>query len=155
MIEFAFSYFAIRRTVLGHDTPPAEFVRETILVLARNPGSATAGSIAPSLAPLIERMFRYTWILATEKRDATVREGREDELDSLLAEARPAGFAAPRPRRLSRIGASGQRPGPSNTRSFACECGGLRRIAAHGERNAVGWVAHCAGDRWGRAAPGR
>ena len=73
---------------MGHGTPLAEFVRETILALARNPGSATAGSIAPSLAPLIERMFRYIWILATEKRDAMAREGREDELDSLVAEAR-------------------------------------------------------------------
>ena len=41
-----------------------------------------------TLAPLIERMFRYTWFLATEKRDAMVREGREDELDALVAEAR-------------------------------------------------------------------
>ena len=47
-----------------------------------------SGAVAPSLAPLIERMFRYTWFLATEKRDAMVREGREDELDALVAEAR-------------------------------------------------------------------
>ena len=40
------------------------------------------------MAPLIERMFRYTWFLATEKRDAMVREGREKELDALVAEAR-------------------------------------------------------------------
>ena len=41
-----------------------------------------------SSAPLIERMFRYTWFLATEKRDAMVREGRENELDALVGEAR-------------------------------------------------------------------
>ena len=78
----------VRRAALLHETPPAEFVRETILALARNPGSAAAGALAPSLAPLIERMFRYTWFLATEKRDAMVREGREDEVDALVAEAR-------------------------------------------------------------------
>ncbi len=59
-----------------HDTPPAEFVRETILALARNPESGVAGAVAPLLAPLIERMFRYTWFLATEKLDALVAEAR-------------------------------------------------------------------------------
>ena len=78
----------VRRAAMVHDTPPAEFVRETILALARNPESGISGAVAPSLAPLIERMFRYTWFLATEKRDAMVREGREDELDALVAEAR-------------------------------------------------------------------
>ena len=78
----------VRRAALLHDAPPAEFVRETILALARNPERGVAGAVAPSLAPLIERMFRYTWFLATEKRDAMVREGRGDELDALVAEAR-------------------------------------------------------------------
>ena len=40
------------------------------------------------MAPPIERMFRYTWFLAAERQDAMVREGREDELDKLVAEAR-------------------------------------------------------------------
>ena len=44
--------------------------------------------LPPSLAPLIERMFRYTWFLATEKRDAMVREGRGKELNTLVAKAR-------------------------------------------------------------------
>ena len=33
-------------------------------------------------------MFRYTWFLATEKRDAMLREGRGEELDKLVLEAR-------------------------------------------------------------------
>ena len=78
----------VRRAAVLHDTAPAEFVRETILTLARNPESAVSGTVVPSFAPLIERMFRYTWFLATEKRDAMVREGREDEVDALVAEAR-------------------------------------------------------------------
>ena len=78
----------VRRAAMLHDTPPTEFVRETILALARNPGNGVSGAVAPSLAPLIERMFRYSWFLATEKRDAMVREGREEELDALVAEAR-------------------------------------------------------------------
>ena len=78
----------VRRAAMLHDMPPTEFVRETILALARDPGSETSGAVAPSLAPLIERMFRYTWFLATEKRDAMVREGRGEELNALVAEAR-------------------------------------------------------------------
>ena len=78
----------VRRAAMLHDMPPTEFVRETILALARKPESAVAGAVAPSLAPLVERMFRYTWFLATEKRDAMVREGREEEVDALVEEAR-------------------------------------------------------------------
>ena len=78
----------VKRAAQVHDMPPTEFVRERVLALARNLESGVSGAIAPSLAPLIERMFRYTWFLATEKRDAMVREGREDEVDALVAEAR-------------------------------------------------------------------
>ena len=85
----------VKRAALAHDKPAAEFVRERILAFARNPEgedrspeSADPAPVAGSMAPLIERMFRYTWFLATERRDAMVREGREDELDRLVAEAR-------------------------------------------------------------------
>ena len=78
----------VRRAAVLHDTVPTEFVRDRILALARNAERGIPGAVAPSLAPLIERMFRYTWFLATEKRDAMVREGREEEVDALVAEAR-------------------------------------------------------------------
>ena len=78
----------VRRAAVLHDAVPTEFVRDKILALARMPESAESSAVAPSLAPLIERMFRYTWFLATEKRDAMVREGRKEEVDALVAEAR-------------------------------------------------------------------
>ena len=78
----------VKHAARAHDTPAAEFVRETILALARDPAGAVPAPVSPTLAPLIERMFRYTWFLATEKRDAMVREGRGEELDRLVAEAR-------------------------------------------------------------------
>ena len=78
----------VKRAALAHEIPAAEFVRERILALARAPESAGSRPVPPPLAPLIERMFRYTWFLATEKRDAMVREGRGKELDALVAEAR-------------------------------------------------------------------
>ena len=78
----------VKKAAAAHEMPVAEFVRERILVLARKRKSADPGAAAGSMAPLIERMFRYTWFLATERRDAMVREGRQDELDALVAEAR-------------------------------------------------------------------
>ena len=78
----------VKRAAAAHEMPAAEFVRERILALARAAESVEAGAVAGSMAPLIERMFRYAWFLATEKRDAMVREGREVEVDKLIAEAR-------------------------------------------------------------------
>ena len=78
----------VKRAAAAHEMPVAEFVRERILILARAPEGADALSAALSMAPLIERMFRYSWFLATEKRDAMVREGRADEVDALVAEAK-------------------------------------------------------------------
>ncbi len=78
----------VSMAALVHDMSPAEFVRETVLAPARDPSSVAMDAVGRTLAPLIERMFRYTWFLATERRDAMVREGRKDEIDALVAEAR-------------------------------------------------------------------
>ena len=78
----------VKKAAAAHEMPAAEFVRERILALAGATESVEAGQIAGLMAPLIERMFRYTWFLATEKRGEMLREGREDELERLIAEAR-------------------------------------------------------------------
>ena len=78
----------VKKAAAAHEMPAAEFVRERILALARAPESAGPGPVGGSMTPLIERIFRYTWFLATEKRGEMLREGRGDELDALVAEAR-------------------------------------------------------------------
>ena len=78
----------VKNAAAAHEMPAAEFVRERILSLARDPESADRSAVPASVMSLVERMFRYTWFLATEKRDEMVREGRGDELDTLVAEAR-------------------------------------------------------------------
>ena len=78
----------VRNAALAHDLPAAEFVRERILALVRAAESTDRATVPASMTPLMERMFRYTWFLATEKRDAMLREGREAELEKLVGEAR-------------------------------------------------------------------
>ena len=78
----------VRNAALAHDLPAAEFIRERILALIRATEMAGEPAVSPSLAPLIERMFRYTWFLATEKREEMIREGREEEVQALVGEAR-------------------------------------------------------------------
>ena len=78
----------VKKAAAAHEMPAAEFVRERILALARAPDGGDRTAVPASMAPMIERMFRYIWFLATEKRDAMAREGRQDELDALVAEAR-------------------------------------------------------------------
>ena len=78
----------VKNAAAAHEMSAAEFVREKMLALARGTERVDAPTIVPSITPLIERMFRYTWFLATERRDAMLRDGRGEELDRLVAEAR-------------------------------------------------------------------
>ena len=71
-----------------HDVPAAEFVRERILEIARGRKSADGAAIPASLAPLIERTFRYTYMLATLRRDDMLRDGRGEEMEKLIETAR-------------------------------------------------------------------
>ena len=77
----------VKNAAAAHEMPAAEFVRERILALARGPEAAVPVPLPAGMAPLIERMFRYTWFLATERRDAMLHEGRAEEIDRLVAEA--------------------------------------------------------------------
>ena len=70
------------------DVPAAEFVRETILNIARSRDGLEADAISAGLVPLIERTFRYTYMLATLKRDELIGEGRGEEIGKLVQTAR-------------------------------------------------------------------
>ena len=78
----------VKNAAAAHEMPAAEFVREKMLALARGRESVDPAPVLASMVPLIERMFRYTWFLATERRDAMLHEGRGEELERLVAEAR-------------------------------------------------------------------
>ena len=70
-----------------HDVPAAEFVRKKILDITRGRADTGADAVPASLTPLIERTFRYTWMLLTHKRDELIREGRGEEMEKLAKAA--------------------------------------------------------------------
>ena len=66
-----------------HNVPAAEFIRKKILDAARD----RAGATPASLQPLIERTFRYAFMLVTHRHDELSREGRGEEMEKLAKEA--------------------------------------------------------------------
>ncbi len=60
-----------------------EFVRFAALAAVADEGNSAA-----RLAPLIERTFRATYILATKLRNEMLDAGEQEELDAMIATAR-------------------------------------------------------------------
>ena len=75
----------VREAAERHGVPAAEFVRAAVLDAAR--GRDGAPSLA-ALAPLIERTFRYAWVLATLRRDEMAAAGRGEEMERLVEGAK-------------------------------------------------------------------
>ncbi len=64
----------------------AEFVR--FAVRAAMEGGAAASGAADRLAPLVERTFRYSYMVATKMRDDMLAQGRDEEIEALVRAAR-------------------------------------------------------------------
>ena len=64
----------------------AEFVR--FAALAAIGEGAPGGSESGSLDPLIERTFRYAYMMATKMRAEMLSQGRGEELEALIGDAR-------------------------------------------------------------------
>ena len=64
----------------------AEYVR--FAALAAIEGGAGVGDAEGRLAPLIERTFRYAYMMATKMRDEMLEAGRDEEIQVLIREAR-------------------------------------------------------------------
>ena len=78
----------VKNAARQHGVPAAEYVRERILDIARDPAAAGSAAIPADLVPLIERTFRYTYMLATRMRGDMIDDGHGDKLDDLVKEAR-------------------------------------------------------------------
>ena len=70
----------------GRGLVAAEFVRFAALAAVEDRGVAT--DTGDRLAPLIERTFRYAYMVATNMRDDMLADGRGGELRVLIAGAR-------------------------------------------------------------------
>ena len=89
-IRFSGAEWERVETVAGRrGLTPAEFVRlaalaatEDVSGLLRSPGRIDR------LAPLIERTFRYSYMLATRMRDDMRTNGQDEELNALIDTAR-------------------------------------------------------------------
>ena len=78
----------VKKVAEDRGVPAAEYVRETILDTARNPAVVGWLAIPVDLVPLIERTFRYAYMLATKMREDLIHDGKGDKLDYLIEEAR-------------------------------------------------------------------
>ncbi len=66
----------------------AELVRHAALGFATGKLTANSTGFPPEIAAQIERIYRGVYLLSTLKRDELVREGRENELDRTIKDAR-------------------------------------------------------------------
>ena len=64
----------------------AEFVRFAALAAIEN--TAMGAAQVGGLEPLIERTFRYSYMIATKMRDEMRAAGRDEELEALVRAAR-------------------------------------------------------------------
>ena len=66
----------------------AELVRHAALSFATGKLTANSPGLPPEIAAQIERIYRGVYLLSTLKRDELVREGRKNELDRTMKDAR-------------------------------------------------------------------
>ena len=69
----------VKKAAEDRGVPAAEYVRETILDTARNHAVVASLAIRADLVPLIERTFRYTYMLATRMREDLIHDGQGDQ----------------------------------------------------------------------------
>ena len=81
----------VSQAAARHDmNSPAEFVRNAAMTMARNEALMTRGALSPGLVQLIEHTFRGVLFLSTLKRDELIRQGRKDEVESVIQAGREA-----------------------------------------------------------------
>ena len=66
----------------------AEFVRRAALTVADSRTPVNSSTIPPGIVALIESTYRYSYIIATLKRNELIREERTDEINHLVQAAR-------------------------------------------------------------------
>ena len=79
----------IGKVAMRHGIPVGEFVRAGALALAEDRlGESPPATVTPGHLALIETMWRMVYVLATLNRDRMLEDGRDEELDDIVAAAR-------------------------------------------------------------------
>ena len=80
----------------SRDSDRATAVCEMVLNLIRNPAAAGSVAIPADLAPLIEPISRYAYMIATKMPDDMIDHEQSEELETLVKEDRePLGLFLP------------------------------------------------------------
>ncbi len=80
----------IEKAAHARGIAPAEYVRTAAMNAATGQSSANSAAIPPEFVQLIKHNYRYTYILATLKRDEMIKDGRRSEIERLVELAREA-----------------------------------------------------------------
>ena len=83
-----FEWACIEKEARERGMTAAELVRHAALGFATGKLTANSPGLPPEIAAQIERIYRGVYLLSTLKRDELVREGRENELDRTMKDAR-------------------------------------------------------------------
>ena len=83
-------WLAIQERAEESDMMPGEYVRHAALSLAAGAPAAVPAELPPGLVRLIEHTFRATYFVSTIKYDELLRDGRSEEIDSVIKQGRLA-----------------------------------------------------------------
>ena len=78
----------VEKAASKSDVSAGEFVRDAALAVAEGDVGSDQGVLPPGLASLMESTYRDVFLLATLKREEMFRDGRHEELDRMLEDAR-------------------------------------------------------------------
>ena len=80
----------LRKAALDRGIAPSEFVRNAATHAAAAASSADSGAVPPEILALIKNSFRYTFILATLKRNDMIKDGRRTDIERVVELAHEA-----------------------------------------------------------------
>lgn len=87
-IRFSDSEWAsVEKEAKARGLTAAELVRHAVVSVATGKLATDSPAVPSEIVAQIERIYRGVYLLSTLKRDAMIREGREDELERVAADA--------------------------------------------------------------------
>lgn len=83
-----FEWTCIEKEARERGMTAAELVRHAAVNIAKGKRTANSLPFPPEISAQIERIYRGVYLLSTLKRDEMLREGRREEFDRIMKDAR-------------------------------------------------------------------